>query len=372
MNITVFRDYKEEGWESMEVYADQLSRHLSGALKPGDTLRQQVTLPAASRLLAARSKLIRYVFRFGVNPAGSLFVRSDVNHIIDQANSHLLAALPLEKTVITVHDLIVPFWREAHVDMTSWKRRLKLIGEHWRINYLRKAYHVIAVSEATKSDLIATLHIQPERITVIPEGVDKAFIPIPSDTEKLSIRRKLKLPERFILHVGTTHEYKNISGLLRIFRDLVRTDSKLFLVKVGMDFLPSDREYCRRFGLESRIIRCGRVESRDLPLYYGCALALVHPSLTEGFGFTVLEAMASGCPVVVSDIPALRELVGNAGAYIKTDQTSKAVLTVHQILASGSQRQRMIQKGLTRAALFTWAKTAEKTYAVYRQIYREG
>lgn len=368
MKVTVFRDYKEEHWESMDVYADQLIAGLRRHENKEFTVREFLAFPGASSVLARDSKVLRYVFRFCINPLFARFVQGDINHVIDQANAHLLTVLDPRRTIVTCHDLIVPFWQMHNLFHPSVKKRLKRIFELWRIHFLQRAGKIIAVSNATKNDLVNTLHIQPEKIVVIPEGVDSIYKRISSKAELHRIAIKYKLPQKYILHVGTNYEYKNIQGLLRMFTYLNTKDRNLYLVKTGQAWTNDQLLMIHNMRLGQYIIHCGFVPKNDLPALYSQAQMLLQPSHTEGFGFTVLEAMACGCPVVVSNIPALRELVGEAGVYIEKEEFSKSRNLVFELLKQGQTRSKYCKKGIARAFLYTWDKTAGMTYQVYQEL----
>lgn len=367
MRISLFRDYKEEGWESMEVYADNLMQSLR-SLYRNLKVYEVLSYPVLSRRFAGRNKLMRYVFRFCINPLFARLHQGEVNHIIDQANAHLLAILDPKRTVITCHDLIVPYWIMHHVRPQTYKKYIKRVGELWRISFLKKAAIIIAVSQSTKEDIQSTLGISPDKIIVVPEGVDKTFTTTPSVNALRQVRSLYSLPSRYVLHVGTTHEYKNMERLINVFSLLHKHDRNLILVKAGSPWTDKQRQLLQGASLEQHVHHIGFVPKEALPAVYAGALFLIHPSHTEGFGFTPLEAMAIGCPVVVSDIPALREIVGPAGIYIGTSLSTRIDDDVLQLLRSFSRRQIYKKLGKRRAALYTWDRTARLTHAVYRSL----
>lgn len=367
MRITIYRDYKEEGWESMEVYADNLRRSLAMSRKDL-SVREFIALPLLSRIFARTNKIIRYFFRFFINPFFARWNQSDINHVIDQANAHLLGVLDPKRTIVTCHDLIVPYWVMRNVPQT-YKKRIKRLGELWRIGFLKKAAKIITVSQATKDDVVRTLGIDPRKIVVIHEGVDDRFRKRPGQRDLNKAKSDLMLPHRYILHVGTTHEYKNMETLISLFASLRKKDKNLFLVKVGAPWTADQQALIDRLALGNSIHHLGFISKSALPAVYRMAVALVHPSRTEGFGFTVLEAMASGCPVVVSDIPALRELVDDAGIYIHPVLTRKDVQNVTSLLQSHSRLRTYRLRGYKRAARYSWQNCARQTYGLYQEVF---
>ena len=371
MKVIILRDYKEENWHSMEVYADELIRHLQLLHIPNMDIRNHVVLPGLSALFPADHKYMRQFFRYVVNPLGSRFLDGDVFHITDHANSQLIAALDPKKTVITCHDLTAPYWMMEHVPLTR-KKKIRHAVERWRLGFLKRAAGIIAVSEATKRQMVDILKIPKSRITVIPEGVDKSFVRITDGTIIHDVSKRLRLPKKYILHVGTTYYNKNIEGLLKIFFGLAACNSSLFLVKSGDAWTHDQERMIERSGFSNRIRHVGFVSSQDLPALYSLAEALIHPSYAEGFGFTVLEAMACGCPVVVSDIPAMREMVSDAGLYINPQSEKNQVEKIRSFLSSHTERKVLVRRGYIRAAAYSWEKTAEKTYALYARIAKRS
>ncbi len=358
MKVVLFRDYKEENWHSMEVYADELAKHLRAQYRDLK-IQEFVTLAGVSKMFPAQSKYMRQFFRYVVNPIGASFQKADIYHITDHANAQLLAVLDSKKTVITCHDLTAPYWMETHVKLTV-KKRIRHAVEKWRLEFMKRAAKVIAVSNATKEHIIQELQIPKEKIAVIPEGVDVLFSPV--------TRRRLDLPKKYVVHMGTTYTNKNIEGLLHIFFTLARNDRDLFLVKCGDPWTDKQCALIEQSTFARRVRHLGFVPIEDLPEVYSRSIALVQPSYAEGFGFTVLEAMACGCPVIISDIPAMREMVGSAGFYISPDPAPHEVAIIASLLHSPTALARMKRLGVARSKIYSWRKTAKKTYELYQDI----
>jgi len=366
MRVALFRDYQEENWHSMEVYADALGTHLR-RLRVGIDVRNFVTLPQFSRLFPSSYKYMRQFFRYVVNPLGALFFQSDIYHITDHANAHLIAVLDSSRTIVTCHDLTAPYWMEKHVRLTL-KKRIRHAVEKWRLGFMRRAAVIIAVSQATKADIVKTLGIPGERIVVIPEGVDAIFQPIRNNKKLRETERRPSLPRRYLLHVGTTYTNKNIEGLLHAFFSLAKDDKTLVLVKAGDPWTDEQQRLVNESEFASRVIHLGFADEKDLPVLYSRAIALLQPSYAEGFGFTVLEAMSCGCPVIVSDIPALREMAGEAGIYIRPDPTPADFRAMRAVIRSTPVRKRLSRAGRIRARRYTWKKAAQQTYAAYVRV----
>jgi glycosyltransferase involved in cell wall biosynthesis len=371
MKVILFRDYKEENWHSMDVYADQLASNLRRLQTPRFDIDEYVALPNVSKYFSSIHKYIRIGFRYVVNPLGAVFQRADIYHITDHANSHLIRILDPKRVIVTCHDLTAPYWMMKHAKLTL-KKRIRFSVERWRLGYMKQAARIIAVSEATKRDIIQTLHIPPDRIVVIPEGVNDTFRPVKDRHIYAKTSVRLHLPKKYILHVGTTYYNKNIEGLVRMFTALARNDPDLWLVKSGDPWTEEQKIIIQKTGFSDRVLHLGFVATKDLPYVYSGAIALLQPSYAEGFGFTVLEAMACGCPVIVSDIPALHEMAGDAGLFISPTGSSSDVSAIAQIIRSPKTRNHMAMKGLDLAARYSWGKTAKMTQAIYIDVISQS
>jgi alpha-1,3-rhamnosyl/mannosyltransferase len=250
--------------------------------------------------------------------------------------AHFQHALPLGwagRSVITLHDL--HFEREHAVMGLADRLTFKAVVPR----SARRARHVLAVSERTKRDAIELYGLPPDKLTVTPLGVDAAFGP--GD----------RGPGDYILFVGAVQERKNPLVALAAARAV-----GLPLVVVGPEKEPALAAALRSGGADVR----GWVEQSELAALYRGAAALVLPSRHEGFGIPVIEAMASGTPVVLSGDPALREVAGDAASYADDGDFAGAL---ERALAD---RERFSQAGLERARRFTWAETAWLTAEVYR------
>lgn len=364
--VTLFADYKEEGWESMRLYTQELVYALKALYEKRLHATAYVAMPALSRRFS--SKIMRWMFRYAVSMPAAPFHQGDLNHIVDQANAHLLTVLDPKKTIITVHDLIVPMWMNRWEKRKGVKKRIAYAVRFWRIRNLARAEAIIAVSQATKTALIENLGIAEEKIYVVPEGVETSFRRV---TNKLTLSRlttHYHLPKNFLLHVGTTQPYKNLEGALTLFEALSRKNKKLHFVKVGAPWTASQRALITKLQVRSRVHHIGFVPRPILPALYTLATALVQLSHIEGFGFPVLEAMRCGCPVIASLIPAHKELLGDHGLYVSPRPTKKDVLAAQQFITHKTQRMRVVDAAQKQSLIYTWKRTAQKTFRVYASV----
>jgi glycosyltransferase involved in cell wall biosynthesis len=247
-----------------------------------------------------------------------------------------LAPLAHPRTVIVIHDAAAlrhPEWYSPAY--AAWQRRILPA-------LARRALHVVTVSEFSRGELIELLGLPPERITVIAGGVDPAFNPH-ADAERA--RRELRLDGPYVLCVASQTARKNLRALVPLAQHIQ--------VVVAGGHRP---QFAREQGLGA-LTQLGPVPDRLLPGLYAGAEAFVLPSLYEGFGLPILEAMACGTPVVAADNTAIRETAG--GAAKLAEDVAGAALAL-----GGAERERLRQAGLARAAQFTWDRTARAVDAL--------
>ncbi len=279
------------------------------------------------------------------------------------ATEHLLLPLRSTPTVLTVHDLIFRHLPEHHKRLNRWYLNLTLPL------YCRRATHVIAVSQSTRRDLMAAYELPSERITVIHEAADPEFHP--QSGERVSAaRRQYGFPERYVLFVGTIEPRKNLTRLLRAFEILHGEGMTEALVVVGKQGWLYEGFFAEleRSPVKNAVLLPGYVPDEDLPAVYAGAQALVFPSLYEGFGLPVLEAMACGTPVACSGTSSLPEVGGDAAMYFDPEREGSIVETLRRVLGDGDLHDELVERGLERAATFSWDRVAAETEAVYMAV----
>ena len=269
--------------------------------------------------------------------------------------------------IITVHDLIRYFDMDGEETFIRSPNRRDRHYLNLDFEGIRKAMRIIAVSQSTKDDLMHCLDIPDERISVVYEGIDHSlFRPV---SQQIYNRP-------YILFVGTEHPRKNFTTLLKAFSQLKSEPrfKELKLVKVGgaggqeTDFRSQTMGVVESLGLVDDVIFTGFVPETDLPTYYSGAEALVLPSLYEGFGFPVLEAMACACPVITSDNSSLPEVVGKAGIMVDPHDTNSLAQAICAVLTDSELSNNMIRRGLVQSKRFSWKKAAEQTLEVYNKV----
>jgi len=272
-------------------------------------------------------------------------------------------------TIVTIHDL-------AFLKFKDYFQR----GVRWRSTFFtehaaRHADRIIAISQATKNDIIEAYHINEQRVDVIYHGVGKEFRPVEKNARVDSIKAKYAIQYPYVLFIGVLQPRKNISRLIRAFsRILPRYQGKLQLVIAGnKGWLYEDIfRTVRACNIEDRVVFTGYVPKGEVMLLLNGACLFVLPSLYEGFGMPLLEAMACGTPVITSNISSMPEVVGEAGLLCDPYDEDAIAGRMNDVLAHGTLRDELSRKGLQRAKCFSWKRAAEKTKALYETMGQTG
>jgi glycosyltransferase involved in cell wall biosynthesis len=270
--------------------------------------------------------------------------------------------------VVTVHDL--SFLRFPNAFRRFNRFYLSFIT---RIS-TRKAARVIAVSESTRQDVITFFGVPGERVVVVPNGVAEAFQP----AEPIAVadfRRSKGLPEHFILFLGTLEPRKNIVRLLEAYalclhehQASAKDAHALVIAGAKGWFYETIFARVNDLGVTDHVIFPGFVPAEELPWWYRAAELFVYPSLFEGFGLPVLEAMACGTPTITSNASSLPEVAGDAALLIDPEDTEGLAGAMAHVLAEPDLATKMRVAGLRQSARFSWAHTAAQTAAVYRTV----
>ena len=283
------------------------------------------------------------------------------------ATEHLLPPLHGVPTVLTVHDMIFKLFPEH-------QKRLN----YWYLNtamplYCQRADAIITVSESSRRDMIAHYGLNPAKVTVVYEAPAPEFVPA-SQAAMQAAGQRYGLPERFLIFVGTIEPRKNLTRLVEALQQLRDSGLTIPLLVVGGKGWLYEGFFKRLEALEVRDVVHfpGYVPSADLPILYSTATLAVMPSVYEGFGLPVLEAMACGTPVISSRSSSLPELGGEAACYFDPYDVAEMASTIGAVWTDGERRAEMREKGLAQAARFSWARAAEETLAIYGAVLEEG
>ena len=359
---------------SMDVYADAIIGGLR-AVRPDweivEVAPQGDALQVTQR--SWRKGLQKYYQRYWQYPRSLAQLKVDVAHIVDHSDGYLVGRLKQLgiPTVVTCHDIINllrPDWFQGRakfplVSMATWK---------YAIRGMTRADHIFTVSHYTAKDLTQHLAIPPQQITVTPNGVNAALHVWP-DAERASIRQHYGLtePTCCVLNVGSNNPRKNIEGILNAVAELRGQGIPIHFWKAGADFTPEQRQFIQAHQLESRVSYLGKPEREALNQLYSAADVLVAPSIYEGFGLTVLEAMACGTPVVASNVTSLPEVAGDAAVLVDPQDTRAISQGIAQLWQDAPLRETLINRGLNRVKEFTWEKTAEKIADIYQDVLKK-
>jgi alpha-1,3-rhamnosyl/mannosyltransferase len=265
-------------------------------------------------------------------------------------------------TVLTIHDVSY----ERHPEWYPY-RRDRLRRAFYRRS-ARAAAHILTDSEFSRREIAEAYQVSVERITVAPLGVSAAFGP---DTASRELPPGITTP--FLLHVGDLHERRNLGVVVHALaeaRARLTGGRPPLLVLAGVDRGTGDElsERAAAAGIGDVVVKLDRVEEDCLRSLYAAAAALVYPSRYEGFGLPLVEAMASGTPVIASRAASIPEVVGDAGVLLSPDDVQGWADAVVGVLTDARVRARLRTAGLARAARFTWAQTARITADVYRRV----
>ncbi|HUG82437.1 MAG TPA: glycosyltransferase family 1 protein [Bryobacterales bacterium] len=278
----------------------------------------------------------------------------DLFHGLDQR----LPTGRFRRAVTTFHDLFV---MTADYSTPEFRRRFRLFAEE----AAERSDHIIAVSHYTAEKVAQLLLVPRERISVVHHGVER--IPAIAAAELDEFRRRHDLEAPFILHVGAIQKRKNIERLVEAFECI---EGPTRLVLAGGNGYGAERilERIERSSAAPRIRRIGYVDRPTLERLYRSASVLAFPSLDEGFGLPVLEAMSAGLPVVTSNRAALAEIAGEAALLVDPENPHELRGAIEEVLEAGAVRRRLIEAGLRRESEFSWMKAAHETMQVYRRV----
>lgn len=268
------------------------------------------------------------------------------------------------KYVVTILDISNTKYPEAYTFFTRLYLRVFV--------YLaqKKADKIIVISESTKKDLVEYYNINPQKITVTYLAASSDFKPITERKRLEEVKAKYSLPDKFILFIGLLNPRKNIRRLILAFQKIMDKipDYRLVIVgKKGWLFDDIFKEVNDQ-RLEKRVIFVGYVQQEDLPVFYTLASVFAFPSLYEGFGIPILEAMSCGCPVLTSNVSSMPEVAGNAGLLVNPTSVEEIAAGILKLLSDDGLRKDCVQKGFVQARRFSWERCARETLELYRSM----
>jgi len=298
-------------------------------------------------------------------PRACLAEKVDIAHVPYFASPFLAA----NRTVVTIHDLIP-------LILPSYGRSI-LVRLYTRLvaSAAKRAAAIITDSFASERDILQLLGVSPDVVHVIYLAVDSRYRQVTDGRELALIRATYDLPEDYVLYLGGFDQRKNLSTLVTAYGALEgELSARTPLVIAGRlpegvsEFFPDPRAAVKRAGLEDRVLFIGWVPEADKPALYSGAAIFVFPSLYEGFGLPVLEAMSCGAAVVASDRASLPEIAGDGAILVDPLDASALTTAMADLLRDPAKREQLTEKGLRRAKLFSWEETLSQTITVYESV----
>ena len=380
-SVLLVPDLPVERWPSMDRYASRLAEHLrryatdleiklAGQIAglTSDRARRSRSGPLPLPLLPSPGlqEARRYFARYYRYPRRVRSHRADLIHVLDHSYAHVLGAARTGPTVVTVHDLLPVLTVERGAEGVRDRIRNRLL--EWVLNALRRADAWIVATEWMRGELADWLGHE-DRIHVIPFGVDDGFLDRDGESPEQT-RRRLDIPPSafLVLHVGSVGPRKNLAAVIAAVHGLRSSGIDAWLLQVGGVLTADQRTDLAARGIAARVRTVGEATEADLRAAYRAADVLLFPSHYEGFGFPVLEAMASGLPVVTSGAGGLAEVAGDAAIVVGGREVEPYVVALRRLVTNTSWRDQLVRRGLERAKRFRWVETARKTAELYRNL----
>lgn len=360
---------------SMDVYADNLVAGLK-ALRPDWQITEIAPEPWSQEenLWQSGTGVRKYYERLWRHPRAVSCLEGNIFHIIDHSNAHVAYWLKQKgcAVVVTCHDLVQFVYPEILKDQARFPA-FSMASWRYSVGGMKYAERIIAVSFNTAKDVTQILQIMPEKVAVVPNGVEPYFRPLPL-AEVAEIRQRYEgIAETFcLLNVGSTHQRKNIPAILQALVVLRDRGISIRLWKVGDEFTAEQTAFIQAHSLKPNITFIGKPDKATLVKIYNAADALIAPSLYEGFGLTILEAMACGTPVISANTSSLPEVVGDAGILANPLNVEAIVAAVCRLQNDLDYQSALRQRGLERVKQFSWEESARRTAQVYEKTVKQA
>jgi len=285
------------------------------------------------------------------------------------APHYVLPPLVRCRSVVTIHDcihLMFPQYLPSRLALQYARTSIALAA--------RRAARVMTVSESSKRDILRFVDVKPEKIDVIYNAYDERFTVEPREEDVLRVRERYQLHDEFVLYAGNVKPHKNLERLIDAF-DLVRKRGldHLKLVMIGDDIskYTALRRAVHQHQLHKFVRFLGYLPEETLAVMYRLAGVFVFPSLYEGFGLPPLEAMASGTPVVTSNVSSLPEVAGDAAVLVDPYDAQAIADGIYRVLTDETLRRDLRKKGVARAGMFSWETSVRRVYKIYMQVAKD-
>jgi len=367
-------------WDQPHTGSGQYVRNLVGALAQLDLSLTLILprpmaeeLPPDVRIMYAPprfgGKLGKVFFEQRTFPAAVRQAGADIAHV-PYWGAPLNSPARLVLSILDVIPLVLPVYRGGAAASLYTSLVAASAGG---------AGHILTLSEASKQDIIAQLHIPAEKITATHLAAGEAFSPRPHPEQEAAIRKKYNLPDEFALYFGGFDIRKNVNTLLLAWTYVgqpMGEDVPLVLAgkapeKWGTPRFPDLPTYAKQLEIEKYLHWIGEVDEADKPALYRLAKVMIYPSLYEGFGLPPLEAMACGTPVVAGNVSSLPEVLGDAAYLVDPRNARDMGGAILALLVQNDLHAHMANQGRGRASQFSWRKTAQATLNVYEQVMQQ-
>ena len=278
--------------------------------------------------------------------------------------AHVLPLFRPRASIVTVHDLGYLYFPQAH----PWRQRVYLdLSTRWNTQV---AAHILADSEATKSDLVARYNALPDKITVAHPGRDETLGPVRDPAEIEAAKASCGIDGDYFLYVGTLQPRKNLARIISAFAALkLKAAPCPVLVLAGKRGWLYDDLFAqvRRQGLEGKVLFPGYISDKDKAALMSGALAFVFPSLYEGFGLPVVEAQSCGCPVIASTTSSLPQVAGDAALLVDPHDVAAITAAMQRVAGDPALRERLVERGFVNARRFSWTACARTVLGAVEQ-----
>ena len=362
--VLFFRDFDEDYRLSMDLYADNIFSSLRLLGKENvifDEYKPHVPKWSQGKIGIRFARYILY-------PLQVLGKKASIYHIIGTGYSHLTYFLNPKKCIISVHDLIpILLWKRMIQGVTP--DRIPLLALI-TFNSIKRASHLIAVSNCTKNDLIRLLGIEPQKISVVYSGIDPIYKQYDIESKNVIREKWFGIDNKKRILITGSQFYKNHKTVLETISFLRSTGlENIQLIKTGV-VTKEWQKLIQNFGLENHVTNVGVLPRERMPELYNAVDLLMFPSIYEGFGWPPLEAMACGTPVVSSNAASLPEVIGSTGLMKDPYDYVGFGTSIHKLLSDESYYQQFVEQGLMQAKKFTWEQTAFQLNKLYEDMLR--
>jgi glycosyltransferase involved in cell wall biosynthesis len=290
-------------------------------------------------------------------------VQPDVFH----APHYVLPPAVRARSVVTIHDCIHLMFPQYLPNRAAYAYAK---ASMW--SAARRSDRILTVSEASKRDILHFFKVRPEKVVVVYNAIDEHFRVAPAEEDVARVRERYQLEHGFVLYAGNIKPHKNLVRLIEAFAELRKDSSfeelKLLIIGDQISKLPALRRAVHKYKLHKHVRFLGYLPDETLAILYRLAAVFVFPSLYEGFGLPPLEAMASGTPVVTSNVSSLPEVTGGAAVLVDPYDVESIVDGIRRVLTNPALAADLRAKGIERAREFSWERSVERTRRLYEEV----